>query len=332
MGFDWRDGWNMVRPLGFEGVGMIGFEDVVAARTRIAPFMRHTPVIEVTAVSAPVTEADLVLKLECLQATGSFKARGATNKLLSLPEESVARGIVTASGGNHGLAVARAARIAGVNATIFVPVNVAPDKVEKLRHWGADVRIGGAHFAEANALAMLFVEETGAAYFHPFADPHVIAGQGTSGLEFHEDCPDLDVLLVAVGGGGLISGLSVAMRHLNPRLRIIGIEPEGAPTLKAALDAGKPVRLPEVTTRVATMAAQETVQGIVDIAKAHVEDVVLVSDDEMQHAASWLWFEMGIAADLSGAAAIAALETGRLSFPKGTRVGALVCGAGLPPA
>ncbi len=311
---------------------MIGFDDIVAAAGRIAPYVRRTPIMAVSAVSDPVSEAELVLKLECLQATGSFKARGATNKLLSLPQAETAQGIVAASGGNHGLAVARAARIAGVSGTIFVPTNIAPDKLEKLRHWGADVRIVGAHFGETNEHALRFVEETGAAYFHPFADPLVIAGQGSLGLELHEAAPDLDVLLVAVGGGGLICGLSVAMHHLNPNLRIIGIEPEGAPTLKAAMDAGRPVRLPAVTTRVATMAAHETVQGIVDIAKAHVEDVVLVSDDEMQDAASWLWFELGIAADLSGAAAIAALRTGRLSFPKGTKVGALVCGAGLPPA
>ncbi len=311
---------------------MIGFDDIVAAAGRIAPYVRRTPTMSACAVSQAVSDADLVLKLECLQATGSFKARGATNKLLSLPQAETAQGIVAASGGNHGLAVARAARIAGVSGTIFVPTNIAPDKLEKLRHWGADVRIVGAHFGETNEHALRFVEETGAAYFHPFADPLVIAGQGSLGLELHEAAPDLDVLLVAVGGGGLICGLSVAMHHLNPNLRIIGIEPEGAPTLKAAMDAGRPVRLPAVTTRVATMAAHETVQGIVDIAKAHVEDVVLVSDDEMQDAASWLWFELGIAADLSGAAAIAALRTGRLSFPKGTKVGALVCGAGLPPA
>lgn len=311
---------------------MIGFEDIVAAAGRIAPYVRRTPTMPVSALSELLTDADVVLKLECLQATGSFKARGATNKLLSLPHDAVGRGIVAASGGNHGVAVARAARIAGVPGMIFVPTNVAPDKVEKLRHWGADVRIVGAHFAETNEHALRFAEETGAAYFHPFADPQVIAGQGTAGLELHEAAPDLDVLLVAVGGGGLIAGLSVAMHHLNPNLRIIGIEPEGAPTLKRAMDAGRPVRLEQVATRVATMAAQETVQGIVDIAKAHVEDVVLVTDDQMQDAASWLWFELGVAADLSGAAAIAALRTGRLKFPKGTKIGALVCGAGLPPA
>lgn len=311
---------------------MIGFDEIVAAAERISPYVRRTPVMAVTAVSEPVTDASLVLKLECLQATGSFKARGATNKLLSLPKDAVTRGIATASGGNHGLAVARAARIAGVSATIFVPSNVAPDKVEKLRHWGADVRIVGTHFAETNEHALRFVEETGAAYFHPFADPIVVAGQGTVGLELHAAEPELDVLLVSVGGGGLIAGMSVAMHHLNPGLRIIGIEPEGAPTLKQAMQAGHPVRLPAVATRVATMAAQETVQGIVDIAREHVEDVVLVSDDDMQAAASWLWFEMGIAADLSGAAAIAALRTGRLGFPKGTKIGALVCGAGMPPA
>ncbi len=307
---------------------MITFSDIEAAAARIAPFVRRTPTIEINQASEQVTPARLALKLECLQVTGSFKARGATNKLKSLPEEALARGIVTASGGNHGLAVARAARLAGVSATIYVPENITPAKVEKLKRWGARVEIVGKIWNETNLRALAFADDHGAAYFHPFADPAVIAGQGTIGPELLADLPDMDVLLVAIGGGGLISGLGVALKALKPSVRIIGIEPSGSPTLKASLDVGRVVRLQDVTSKVATMSCAETDPEVFRLVRSHVEEIVLVSDEEMLDAARWLWCELGIAADLSGAAAIAALKSKRVAFPEGASVGALVCGAG----
>ena len=307
---------------------MLTLADVEAAAARIAPYVRRTPTIEVTALSAPLTEAKLSLKLENLQATGSFKARGATNKLLSTPRAELAGGIVTASGGNHGLAVARAARLAGVDATIFVPESITAAKVEKLKRWGARVEIIGSIWNETNLRALDFAAEHHAAYFHPFADAAVIAGQGTAGLELLADLPDVDVVLVAIGGGGLVSGLGVALHALKPGVKIIGIEPVGSPTLKASLDAGHVVRLPEVTSKVATMSCAETDPAVFGLVRDHVEDIVLVSDADMLEAARWLWFELGIAADLSGAAAVAALMTNRVSFAAGESVGVLVCGAG----
>lgn len=306
----------------------ITLTDIEAAAKRIAPFVRRTPVLNVTAVADPITGANLALKLENLQATGSFKTRGATNKLLSLPEEALSRGIITASGGNHGIAVARAARQASVPATVLVTENTTREKLEKLKRWGASVEIAGRIWNEANEKALRLAEQTGAAYFHPFADPHVIAGQGTAALEFLEDHPDLEVLLVAIGGGGLISGMSFAAKAVKPSVRIIGIEPEGSPTLRASLDAGRVVRLDAVTSRVATMSCAQTDQAVFHIVREHVDDIVLVSDDAMGEAARWLWFELGIAADLSGAAAIAALRTGIVSAPPGRKIGALICGAG----
>jgi threonine dehydratase len=306
----------------------ITLTDIEAAAERIAPFVRRTPVLEVTALAEPITPADLSLKLENLQATGSFKARGATNKLLSMPAEALSKGIVTASGGNHGLAVARAARQAGVAATVLVTESVTPEKLAKLERWGASVRIAGQIWNEANEEALQLAEQTGAVYFHPFADPHVIAGQGTAALEFLEDQRDLDVLLVAIGGGGLISGMSIAVKALKPSVRIIGIEPEGSPTLRASLEAGRVVRLNSVTSQVATMSCAETDESVFQIVQRNVSEVVLVTDDEMRDATRWLWFELGIAADLSGAAAIAALRTGAIHVPKGLKIGALVCGAG----
>jgi threonine dehydratase len=307
---------------------MISLDDIRAAGSRIAPHIRRTPTIEVAAVSEPVTEARLLLKLECLQATGSFKARGATNKLLTLPKEELANGIVTASGGNHGLAVARAARLAGVPATVFVTESATAEKREKLRRWGAAVHVVGQIWNETNAAALAFAAGNRAAYFHPFADPAVVAGQGTVGLELLDATPDIDVALVAIGGGGLISGMSVALKALKPSIRIIGIEPVGSPTLRASLDAGHVVRLDKVTSRVATMSCGQTDEKIFETVRDHVDDIVLVTDEDMVEAARWLWFELGIAADLSGAAAIAALRAGVVDFKRGRTVGALVCGAG----
>jgi len=311
---------------------MIGLDDIRAAADRIAPHVRRTPVIAVKAVEDAPTDARLLLKLECLQVTGSFKARGATNKLLSLPQAAVAGGIVTASGGNHGLAVARAARMAGVPARVFVPASTTAEKQEKLRRWGAGVTVTGATWNEADAVARAEAARSGAAYFHPFADPAVVAGQGTVALELLEAAPQVDTVLVAIGGGGLIAGMAVALKALRPDIRIIGVEPVGSPTLKASLEAGRVVELDSVTSRVATMSCARTDPGVFDLIRALVDEVVLITDRDMEEAAAWLWFEMGIAADLSGAASIAALRAGKVVPPRGAVVGGLVCGAGLDAA
>jgi threonine dehydratase len=307
---------------------MISLDDVRNAAVRIAGHVRHTPMMEADALLKPVTGARVSLKLEYLQATGSFKARGATNKLRATPPDQLRKGIVTASGGNHGLATARAGRLANVPTTIFLPENVSPPKVAKLKQWGADVRIGGAVWDESNVAALAHAEKTGAAYFHPFADPLIVAGQGTVGLEVLEQAPSIDTVLVAIGGGGLIAGLATAVKALKPSVRIIGIEPVGAPTLHDSLKAGHVVTLDKVTTTVPTMAARRTDERIFDVVRQHVESIVLVTDDEMKAAAQWLWFELGIAADLSGAASIAALMTGKVRAAAGTHVCALICGAG----
>jgi threonine dehydratase len=234
---------------------MIGLQDIRAAADRIAGRVRRTPLIDATQLKSPVTEADLVLKLELLQVTGSFKARGATNCLLATPSERIERGIVAASGGNHGLAVVRAGALAGVPVTIFLPENVTAAKVEKLRLWGAETVITGKVWDETNVAAQAFVQKTGRAYFHPFADPLVVAGQGTVALEIMAEDPEIDTLLVAIGGGGLISGVAVAARALKPSIRVIGIEAAGSPTLKRSVEAGRVIGLNAVTTSVATWLA-----------------------------------------------------------------------------
>jgi threonine dehydratase len=308
---------------------MITLDDVKLAAERIQPYVRRTPMIPVRcAKDHPFPEGELFLKLECLQVTGSFKPRGATNKLLSLSKEETRRGIITASGGNHGLATAYAGWLSKAATTVYVPENVSPDKQKKLEAWGAKVVLRGRHWSEANAVAMEAAAREGLAYFHPFADPAVIAGQGTLAVEVLEQVPEVDMFLVAIGGGGLISGVALAAKALRPKVRIIGIEPVGAPTMFECFKAGRVVELPGITTKVPTMAALKTEAINYEIARRHVEEVVLITDDDMREAARWLWFEMGLAADLSGAAAIAALRSGAVRPPAGCRVCAFVCGAG----
>ena len=306
---------------------MPSLTDIKAAAARIAGNVRRTPLL-VPAPCRATLPPGLVLKLEALQVTGSFKARGALSKLSSLDPAALRHGLVTASGGNHGAAVAHAGWRAGVPTTVFVPANVAPLKAAKIESWGARLVVEGEVWDVADAAARRFAAETGAAYLHPFADPAIIAGQGTLGLEILEDAPEIDSILVAIGGGGLISGIGIAAHAIRPGMRIVGIEPVGCPTLERSLVAGRIVQLERVDTVVATMAARRTEPINFELCQRHVERVVLVSDQAMLEAARMLWLELGIAADMSGAASLAALLTGAYRPAPGERVCALICGAG----
>ena len=301
---------------------------IEAAAQRIAGRVRRTPVLAAAPLKEPPHDGPLWLKLENLQVTGSFKARGATNALLSLSEAEVRRGIITASGGNHGLAVAYAGWQAKTRAVIYLSENVAAGKADKLRAWGAEVVVEGAVWDDANEAALARAERDGLSYIHPFANPNVIAGQGTTGLEILQQVPESDLLLVAIGGGGLISGIATAAKALKPAVRVIGVEPTGAPTLTRSLEAGALVTLPAIETAAATLAPRRSAGINLAIIQRHVDEIALVSDAEMRAAARWLWFELGIAAELSAAAALAALRSGRLEIPPGACVTALICGAG----
>jgi threonine dehydratase len=309
---------------------MIGLQDIEQARRRIAGHVRRTPLIAASALSRPLPLAPgaaLTLKLEALQVTGSFKARGATHKALTLAPEEARRGLVTASGGNHGLGVAYAGRLIGAPVTIYLPANAPAAKAEKLERWGARVLREGEVWDEADAEARRAAERDEMTYVHAFADPAVVAGQGTIGLEIFEDAPETDVLLVSIGGGGLISGVASAAKALRPGVRVIGVEPEGAPTLSASLRAGRVVELERITTVANTLAPRRSAELNFEIVRATVDEIVLVSDEEMRDAARWLWFEMGIAAELSGAAAVAAVLTGKAGVG-GHNLCAVICGAG----
>jgi threonine dehydratase len=307
---------------------MVDLHHIEQARRRIAGHVRRTPLIPAAPLSRPLPGGGgLTLKLESLQVTGSFKARGATHKALSLSPAEAGRGLVTASGGNHGLGVAYAGRLTGAPVTIYLPANAPAAKAERLERWGARVVRVGTVWDEADAEARRAAEREGLIYIHAFADPAVIAGQGTVGLEILEDAPDTDLLLVAIGGGGLISGVGTAVKALRPSIRLVGVEPVGAPTLFESLRAGAVIELERITTEANTLAPRRSAEINLAIIRDTVDDIVLVTDDEMREAARWLWFEMGIASELSGAAAVAALLTGR-GGAGAARACALVCGAG----
>jgi threonine dehydratase len=302
---------------------------VRAAAARIRGYIRRTPIIE----AAPVREAigldgRLTLKLECLQIAGSFKARGASAKLTSLDEAQVRRGLITASGGNHGLGVAYAGWRAKAPTRVYLPASTSAAKARQIAAWGAEVAFHGQVWDEANQAALAAAEAEGLTYVHAFADPAVIAGQGTLGLELVEQVPDADVLLVAIGGGGLISGIATAAKALKPGLRIVGVEATGAPTLHASLAAGRLVTLDRIETAAGTLAPRRSAQINLDIVTALVDEIVLVTDDEMRRAARWLWAEFAVATELAGAATVATLLSGACRPPAGAHVVALVCGAG----
>ena len=211
---------------------------------------------------------------------------------------------------------------------VYLPTTTPAAKAEKLEHWGARVILEGDVWDEANATARSVAEREGMTYVHPFADPAVMAGQGTVGLEILKQSSSTDTVLIAIGGGGLISGMAVAMKSSKPDIKVVGVEPVGAPTLKNSVDAGRVVALESVDTRANTLAAGRTEAINFDIVRRYVDEIVLVSDEEMRDAARWLWFEMGLGVELSAAAAVAALRTGRYAPSRDENVCALVCGAG----
>ena len=306
-----------------------GIDEVRAAAARIRGLVRKTPLVTAAPLrEQPDVAGGLLLKLESLQVTGSFKARGAINAVFALSPAALERGVTTASGGNHGLAVAYAGWAAGVPATIFLPHSVAPDKLAKFARWGAQVEVSGEVWDDSNLAALRHAEAEGLSYIHPFADPAVIAGQGTIALEVLEEAPDLDSLIVAIGGGGLISGIAIAARALRPGIRIIGVEPTGAPTLHDSLAIGRLVELARLDTAAVTLAPRRSAEMNFAIVRECVEQVLLVEDRDMREAARWLWRELGVGVELSGAAAVAALLAGAYRPAPGERVCAIVCGSG----
>jgi threonine dehydratase len=288
----------------------------------IRPYIRRTPIVEIDGADFGLNGITLVLKLELLQHSGSFKARGAFTNLLTRPVPPA--GVVAASGGNHGAAVAYAAMRLGKPAHIFVPTVASPAKLERIRGYGADLVVTGERYADALAASEEWTAQSGALPVHAYEQVETLLGQGTVGLEFEEQDPAVDSVLVAVGGGGLIGGIAA---WYGGRTKVVGVEPELAPTLQMALAAGRPVDAPAGGIAADSLAPRRVGELMFPIAQAYVHESVLVPDDAIANAQAALWKTLRVVAEPGGAAAMAALLSGRYPASAGERVGVLVCGA-----
>jgi threonine dehydratase len=303
---------------------MIGRQDVEAAWGLIRPHVRRTPVIELPAGALGLA-TPLALKLESMQVSGTFKGRGAFHKLLA--SRVPAAGIIAASGGNHGVAAAYAARALGHKAEIFVPTISAPAKVARLKSYGAVVHQVGTVYAEARAASETRAAETGALMVQAYEDPVVFAGAGSVALEFAEQA-GFDTLLVAVGGGGLIAGCASA---IGEGTKIVAVETEGTPTLHEALRAGQPVDVKISGIAADALGASRIGVPNFEVAKKLVRKSVLVTDDAVRAAQRALWEDLHVVAEPSGAAGVAALMSGAYQPASGERVATLICGANTDP-
>ena len=286
----------------------------------IRPYVRVTPVVEVRGGDFGLGDFSITLKLELFQHSGSFKARGAFTNLLT--REIPAAGVVAASGGNHGAAVAYAAMRLGVPAKIFVPTVSSPAKVERIRAYGADLAIVGDRYADALAASEAWAARTGALAVHAYDQLETLLGQGTLGMELAGQAA-LDTVLVSVGGGGLLGGVAV---WYAGKIKVIGVEPESAPTLTEALKAGRPVDAPAGGIAADSLAPRKVGELMFPIARAHVATVLLVSDAAIRRAQDALWSAVRIVAEPGGAAAFAALLGGAYAPAAGERVGVIVSG------
>lgn len=296
-------------------------ERIVATAALIRPYVRTTPILEVDAGDFGLAAFTLVLKLEAFQHAGSFKTRGAFANLLSRTVPDA--GVVAASGGNHGAAVAYAAQRLGVRAKIFVPTISSAAKVQRIRDYGADLVVTGERYADALAASQVWTAQSGALSVHAYDQTETLLGQGTLGLELSRQSPALDTLLVAVGGGGLIGGLA---SWYGRSVKLIGVEPEAAPTLTLALAAGRPVDAPAGGIAADSLAPRRVGALMFPIAQKSIEGVVLVSDGDIRRAQDALWARVRVVAEPGAAAPLAGLLSGAYVPAAGERVGVLVSG------
>ena len=297
-------------------------ERIQAAERVIRPHIRRTPILEVDGAEFGLDSIRIVFKLELFQHSGSFKARGAFSNMLTREVPPI--GVVAASGGNHGAAVAFAAMKLGKPATIFVPSVASPTKLDRIRGYGAELIIAGDRYAESLEASEAWTAQSGALPIHAYEGTETLVGPGTLGMELEEQDPNLDSLLIAVGGGGLIGG--VAAWYQN-RVKIVSVEPSEAPTLHLALNVGRPVDSPAGGIAADSLAPRQVGQQMFPIAQKFVHSSLLVSDEEIIEAQRKLWDTVRIAAEPGGAAAFAGLLCGRYQPKPGERIGVIVCGA-----
>jgi threonine dehydratase len=308
---------------------MIDLDDVIAARRTIGDRLHRTPVFS-SATLSDLTGARVHLKAELFQRTGSFKPRGVLNRLAALTPEERARGVITWSAGNHAQAVAYAAAREGIDCLVVMSAGANPAKVAATRGYGAEVDLEAPTHPGAYERLLQIIEETGRVFVHPFDDPLVIAGQGTVGLEILEEVPEADVVIVPVGGGGLISGIATAVKGLRPGARVVGVEPEGSQALTAALAAGKVVNV-ESTTIADGLAPPFAGEQTLAVAQERVDEIVLVSEEEIAEGMRFLYGRAKLACEPAGAAATATLLAKKIRTEPGETVVVVVSGGNAAP-
>jgi threonine dehydratase len=305
----------------------LSLADIQAAMKVIDGSIRHTPMKHSAALGA-MTGSDFHLKLENFQITGSFKVRGALNRIHALSPEERRRGVVCASAGNHAQGVAYAARRAGVKATIFMPAEASLAKVTATRGYGAEVHLDGRDYQEAFEKAKAFADKTGSVYVHAFEDPLIMAGQGTLGLEIVEDVPKVDTVLVPIGGGGLITGVATALKGLNPKIRVIGVQAEGASSIAPSLEKGQPIVLETVDTIADGIAVRRASPLMLPLLRRVVDEVVTVGESEIAAAILFLLERTKAVAEGAGAVTLAAAMHGKVDL-KGRTAVAVVSGGNI---
>jgi threonine dehydratase len=288
---------------------VLGLRDVEAARLIVDRYLPRSP-LERSPYLSDLLGTEILLKIETFKPTRTFKVRGALNKIASLDEEHRARGVVAASAGSHAQGVSYAAHRLGAPATVVMPRGVSDTIVGVCRAYGADVQLEGAMYDDTLALAHRIERDQGKTFVHPYADPLIIAGQGTIGLEILDDVPDVDTVIVPVGGGGLIAGVALALKERRPAVRVIGVEPEGADAVRRSRDAGHPVIVEQPHSVADKLVAKGTDQLNVDLVRAYVDEIVTVTDEALESATYDYLERLSLLVEPSGAATLAAVRSG----------------------
>jgi len=299
-----------------------------AARARMRPHIYHTPLVG-SATLSRLTGYEVRLKAEMFQRTGSYKIRGPLNKFSYLTDQQKKRGVICSSAGNHAQGVALAAAIHNIQAIVVMAENATPAKIEATRAYGAEVVLHGTIWDEADQRARELVEERGLTYIHPFDDEQLIAGQGTLGLEIYQDWAKVDVALVPIGGGGLISGVSMALKSLNPRIRVIGVESSGAPAMKRSVEAGSVITLEEVHCAIDGLRVKRVGELTFQAVQRFVDDIVALPDEQIFEAVVWIMSRCKLVAEGAAAAPVAALLNGCIRLPAGTKVACVLSGGNI---
>ena len=295
------------------------------ARALMAPHVRHTPLLTSRTLS-DLTGFDVRLKAELFQRTGSYKIRGPLNKFRYLTDEQKRRGVVCSSAGNHAQGVALAARLNGIHAVVCMAENATPSKIAATRAYGAEVVLHGAIWDDANEKATQLVALRGYTYIHPFDDEQLIVGQGTVGLEMVQDWPEIDVAVVPIGGGGLISGVAMALKAFNPAIRVIGVESSGAPGMKRSVLAGRVVTLETVDCIIDGLRVKRVGEKTFDVVRTFVDEIVTLPDAQIFDAVVWTMHHAKLVPEGAAAAPVAALLNGLVKAPAGSRVACVLSG------